>query len=418
MAKKKKKKSNTGSGHIPGAWKFENQKHAGVRHYVFDMIEVGYDEDFIGRGYDILNLVAIVVNLIVSILMTFKDINAVHGELLHSIEYVTIIFFTVDLVLRLWTSSFLYTEMPGWKALLRYCISFNGIVDILSCIPYYLPVIFPGGAVAFRLFRVLRIFRLFRINAYSDSLNVVIEVVRSKAQQLLSSMFIIFLLMLAASLCMYSVENAAQPDVFDNALSGIWWASSSILTVGYGDIYPITPVGKILGTIIAFLGVGLTAIPTGIISAGFVEQYGRLQRIGNGADQLMQFIRVELDANDSWIGMKIADIKLPNDMMVAAVSRNEEVIVPRGDLELCRGDVMVIAAEPFLKELNVVLHETLIDDGHEWKDMMIKDLDISRQTFIVAVHRRGKSLIPGGTLKLRTGDTVVLYEKNGKKTLS
>ena len=93
-------------------------------------------------------------------------------------------------------------------------------------------------------------------------------------------------------------------------------------------------------------------------------------------------------------------------------------MVPRGDLVLCRGDVMVIAAEPFVKELNVVLHETLIDDGHEWKDMMIKDLDISRQTFIVAVHRRGKSLIPGGTLKLRTGDTVVLYEKNGKKTLS
>ena len=411
MAKKRKKKANMGSGRIPGAWKIENQKHARVRHYVFDMIEVGYDEDFVGRGYDILNLVAIVVNLIVSILMTFKDINAEYGELLHSIEYVTIIFFTVDLILRLWTSSFLYTEMPSWKALLKYCVSFNGIVDILSCVPYYLPVLFPGGAVAFRLFRVLRIFRLFRINAYSDSLNVVIEVVRSKAQQLLSSMFVIFLLMLAASLCMYSVENAAQPDVFDNALSGIWWASSSILTVGYGDIYPITPVGKILGTIIAFLGVGLTAIPTGIISAGFVEQYGRLQRIGNGTDQLMQFIRVELDAKDSWIGMKIADIKLPNDMMVAAVSRNEEVIVPRGDLELCRGDIMVIAAEPFVKELNVVLHETVIDEGHEWKDMMIKDLDISRQTFIVAVHRRGKSVIPSGSLKLRAGDTVVLYEK-------
>ena len=79
---------------------------------------------------------------------------------------------------------------------------------------------------------------------------------------------------------------------------------------------------------------------------------------------------------------------------------------------------MVLAAEPYVKELNVTLHEKIIDDGHEWKDMMIKDLDISRQTFIVAVHRRGKSLIPGGTLKLRAGDTVVLYEKNGKKSKS
>ena len=119
MAKKRKKKLNNNGGRIPGSWKIENRKHARVRHYVFDMIEVGYDEDFVGRGYDILNLVAIVVNLAVSILMTFKEINVAHGDLLRSIEYVTIIFFTVDLVLRLWTSSFLYTEMPGWKALLR-----------------------------------------------------------------------------------------------------------------------------------------------------------------------------------------------------------------------------------------------------------------------------------------------------------
>lgn len=416
MAVNKKQERREAEKVFPGAWKNEPQKHACIRNYVFDMIEVGYDEDIVGRGYDILNLVAILINLAVSVLMTFKEIDATYGGLLRHIEQGTIIFFTIDLILRLWTSSFLFPEKTGGRALLRYCISFSGIIDILSCVPYYLPVLFPGGAVAFRLFRVLRIFRLFRINAYYDSLNVVTEVLKSKAQQLLSSMFIIFLLMLAASLCMYSVENPAQPEVFDNALSGIWWASSSILTVGYGDIYPITPEGKILGTIIAFLGVGLTAIPTGIISAGFVEQFGKLQSLGRNAEKLMQFVRVELDGDDSWIGMKIADIRLPNDMMVAAVSRNEHVVVPRGNLELQRGDVLVIAAEPYVKGLNIVLREIVIDDEHEWRDTQIKDLDISRQTFIVAVHRRGKSVIPNGKLKLRAGDTVVLYEKNGKKS--
>ena len=85
--------------------------------------------------------------------------------------------------------------------------------------------------------------------------------------------------MLASSLCMYSLEHEAQPDVFTNAFSGIWWAASTLLTVGYGDIYPITTLGKMFGIFITFLGVGMVAIPTGIISAGFVDQYSRIKRM-------------------------------------------------------------------------------------------------------------------------------------------
>lgn len=119
------------------------------------------------------------------------------------------------------------------------------------------------------MLRIIRIFRLFRINAYYDSLNVITEVIVGKKQQLLSSVFIILILMISSSLCMYSLENKAQPEVFTNAFSGIWWAASTLLTVGYGDIYPVTTMGKIFGIFIAFLGVGMVAIPTGIISAGF-----------------------------------------------------------------------------------------------------------------------------------------------------
>ena len=107
---------------------------------------------------------------------------------------------------------------------------------MLSFIPYYMPFFFPSGAVAFRMLRIIRIFRLFRINAYYDSLNVITEVIVGKKQQLLSSVFIILILMLSSSLCMYSLENKAQPEVFTNAFSGIWWAASTLLTVGYGDI--------------------------------------------------------------------------------------------------------------------------------------------------------------------------------------
>lgn len=177
--------------------------------------------------------------------------------------------------------------MKEWQAICKYLFSFSGLIDLLSFLPYYLPFFFPSGAVAFRIFRVVRIFRLFRINAYYDSLNVITQVLTSKAQQLLSSVFIILVLMTASSLCMYSLEHDAQPEVFSNAFSGIWWSVSTLLTVGYGDIYPITTMGKIFGIFITFLGMGMVAIPTGIIFAGFVDRTPASNASATGAQRRM-----------------------------------------------------------------------------------------------------------------------------------
>ena len=248
-----------------------------IQDRIYRTVEIGYTLDTVSRAYDIVSVVMILVNLIASIAYTFDSMEMKYGPLLLSVEAITVAFFAVDYVLRILSAPAADRGKPKGKMILQYMLSFNGIVDLLSFLPYYLPVFFPAGAVAFRMFRVIRIFRLFRINAYYDSLNVITSVLNSKKQQLMSSVFIIIILMLASSLCMYSVENKAQPDVFSNAFSGIWWATSTLLTVGYGDIYPITTAGKILGILISFLGVGMVAIPTGIISAGFVEQYTKAQ---------------------------------------------------------------------------------------------------------------------------------------------
>ena len=168
-----------------------------------------------------------------------------------------------------------------------------------------------------RVLRIIRIFRLFRINHYYDSLNVISEVLKSRKQQLVSSVFIIVMLMIASSLCMYSLEHEAQPEVFTNAFSGIWWAASTLLTVGYGDIYPVTMLGKLFGIFIAFLGVEMVAIPTGIISAGFVEQYSEIKKRSKiGYEENMHFINVPIAANDPWVGKRIADLDMPNGKMV------------------------------------------------------------------------------------------------------
>lgn len=138
-------------------------------------------------------------------------------------------FFAVDYVLRIWTAKFQFKGEKEFHAIGKYVCSTEGIIDLISFLPEYLPFFFPSGGVAFRMVRLIRIFRLFRINRYYDSLNVISEVLKSRKQQLISSVFIILMLMIASSLCMYSLEHEAQPEVFSNAFSGIWWAASTLL---------------------------------------------------------------------------------------------------------------------------------------------------------------------------------------------
>lgn len=377
---------------------------------IFQIIEVGYDLDFLSRAYDLINVLAILLNLAVSILYTFDSIRGQYGALMTVIEAVTVVFFAIDYFLRAWTADILYSELPKGKAHRRYIFSFMGIVDLLSFLPYFLPVFFPAGTVAFRMIRIVRIFRLFRINAYYDSLSVITEVIVSKSQQLISSVFIILVLMLASSLCMYSLEHEAQPEVFTNAFSGIWWATSTLLTVGYGDIYPITTMGKLFGIFISFLGVGMVAIPTGIISAGFVNQYTNIKRrteYGHEVD--MNFIKVHVERNDLWVGKRVADLDMPVGVIIAVIKRKEEIIIPRGDVTIQANDVVVLGAEVYEKDDSIKLKEIVLQKENPWVGMRIRDLNISRQSIIVLVKRRNKSLIPNGNMLLHVGDNIFLY---------
>ena len=389
------------------------------RKRAFEIIEIGDTYDYPSRTYDFINAMAIVVNLVVSVMDTFDNLQTRWGGVLTTIEAATVAFFFVDYLLRLWTAKFLYPGMPEYRSVLKYIFSFNGIVDLFSFLPYYLPVFFPSGTVAFRMFRVIRIFRLFRMNAYYDSLNVISEGIASKRQQLFSSVFIILILMLASSLCMYSLEHDAQPEVFTNAFSGIWWAVSTLLTIGYGDIYPITGMGKLFSIILTFLGVGMVAIPTGIISAGFVDQYSRIKQISEYAnEESVRFIKIHLTQADRWAGQTIKDIGLPYGVIVAAIQRKGKIIVPRGNVTLWADDTLVLGAESFQDNSHIDLKEVELRAYHPWNGHCIRDLDISRQTFIVLVKRNGKILIPKGDLMLHVGDRVVLYTQKYMSSVS
>ena len=352
------------------------------RRRLYEIVEVGAGDDRISRCYDLVSALMIVL------------------------------FFTVDYVLRLITARYQYPGRSEKKALASYVLSFSGLVDLFSFLPYYLPFFFPAGVIAFRMIRVVRIFRLFRINAYYDSLNVITEVLKSKKQQLLSSVFIIATLMLGSSLCMYSLEHETQPEVFKNAFSGIWWSASTLLTVGYGDIYPITPLGKFFSICITFLGVGMVAIPTGIISAGFVEQYTQFALLGDSSkDETRSFLSIELIPEDSWTAKAIRELKLPAGLLIAIVRRGKDSIVPHGDLVLEAGDIVVLGAEPLQGMDEMELREMTISSRHKWKDKAIRDLDLSRQAFIVMVKRDDKKIVPRGSTVLQEGDCEYMDKK-------
>ena len=315
-----------------------------LRKRIFNIVEIGSGEDVPSIIFDRFIVVVIGINLFVTLAQTFEQMDP-YMPVLNALELITILIFIVEYILRIWTADYLYPEEPvRWKCRLKFILSAYGLIDLFAIVPYFLPIIFPAGAVAFRIFRVIRIFRLFKINSRYDAYNVITKVLKDKKNQLISSMCMIMILMLASSLCMYSLEHEAQPENFKNAFSGIWWSVSTLLTVGYGDIYPVTVAGKIMAIISSFLGVGMVAVPTGIISAGFVEQYTEMKVMGDlPEDGGLKYVTSRIKKDSEWEGMGMNEVRLMPDMVPVMVIRGEDKLPAAPELKLEEDDLVIIA---------------------------------------------------------------------------
>lgn len=241
-----------------------------IKNRTFEILEIAKPHDIMSRIFDISIIALIALNTLMVIIETF-EISHSFQIFIRFFETVSVIIFTAEYILRVWTSDLLYPEQKPLKARIRYIVSFMALIDFFAILPFYLPYLIPFDLRVLRTFRIIRIFRLFKVNRYTNSLTTIGSVIKNKAHQLISSMLVVSIMIIIASIIMYNVEHEAQPEVFRNAFSGIWWAIATLTTVGYGDIFPITPLGKIISAIIAILGIGLVAVPTGIISAGFME---------------------------------------------------------------------------------------------------------------------------------------------------
>lgn len=241
-----------------------------LKQRIFQTIEPAEDGDLISKVFDLVIIGLIVVNISMVIAETFTLPEKVKN-VFSVLEVVSVAVFSLEYALRVWTANLLRPELTPAKARLRYVFSFMALMDLLAILPFYVPFIIPVDLRVLRTLRVTRLLRLFKVNRYTSALTTIGKVFKRKGAQLVASMFIVALLMLIAAVLMYNIENAAQPNTFRNAFDALWWAIATLTTIGYGDIYPITVGGKILSSVIAILGIGLIAVPTGIISAGFME---------------------------------------------------------------------------------------------------------------------------------------------------
>lgn len=378
---------------------------------IFEVIQIGNNEDIPSRLFDIFISVTIILNVVTLFLETFEKMEPYY-DLFHIAEIITMGIFLAEYILRIWTAEFLYPQYSRRRAVWRFLISYDGIVDLLTILPFF----FLSGFVVFRILRVVRIFHLFRINSQYDSFHVITTVLNEKKDQIVSSVFIVLVLMLASSLCMYSAEHEAQPEQFQNAFSGVWWSISTLLTIGYGDIYPTTLLGKFMGGVVGLLGVGFVAIPTGIISAGFVEQYTKLKTMSAYAEEMdVRFVSLFIDEKHAWKDMAVKNLLIPSGLILAIIIRDKDTVIPKGDTVIRHGDRLVLGAEVFRYEHEIKLREIIVKENHDWIGRQIKDLDISRQTLIVMIKRKNRVIIPEGSTVIKQGDSIILYSKNNIK---
>ncbi|MFD2571671.1 ion transporter [Spirosoma soli] len=224
----------------------------------------------ISLAFNLTLITIITLNAIAIVLHTVPEYNRRFARLFYNFELFSVCFFTVEYLLRIWVCVEQEKYRHWFWGRVRYVFSASAIIDFLAIFPFYFSLFATDLAIV-RILRLFRIFRLFRISRYSHAFRLIQNVVVDKKEELILSMtFVIFMLIIVSSV-MYYVEHAAQPDKFTSIPATMWWGVSAMTTVGYGDIHPITPLGKLLGGIAAIMGIGLFALPTGILVSSFNE---------------------------------------------------------------------------------------------------------------------------------------------------
>jgi len=243
-----------------------------ARRYVYELLHSreidNKTEYYIRMGIAIL----IAINIVAIILETVPAVDESMGRFFHGLEIFSVVVFSAEYLLRLWSAVEIGKYSHPIFGRIRYIFSFFALVDLLAILPFYLHSVVRLDLRFIRGLRLMRLLRLLKLGRYSESLGMLMRVFRSKSDDIFVSTFIILLILLLSSSLMFFLEHEAQPKAFPHIPAALWWGVATLTTVGYGDIYPVTVIGKLCASVIALLGIGLVALPSGLLVAGFIEE--------------------------------------------------------------------------------------------------------------------------------------------------
>ncbi|MDH7569498.1 MAG: ion transporter [Armatimonadota bacterium] len=248
-----------------------------VMRWVSQVLDISPDPESRGDALRAFLMALILLNVLAVALETVEGLHARYGGLFDAFELFSVIVFTVEYLLRLWVCvcepRFRH---PLWGRL-RFALTPMALVDLAAILPFYLPMVVSD----LRFLRVARLFRLARLlkmGRYSEAMQTLAVVINSRREGLLVTGFTLAILCVLASGLIYFAEHDAQPAAFSSIPQSMWWTVVTLTTVGYGDVYPITPLGRLLAAVIAILGIGMFALPAGLLASGFIEEVQRQRR--------------------------------------------------------------------------------------------------------------------------------------------
>ena len=225
---------------------------------------INYNKYFIKFIYTL-----IVLNIVALILESYEELNVQYSVFFYYFEVFSVVIFTIEYFIRIWVSD---KTKEDKKERLNFAFSTLGIIDLIAILPFYLPFIFPIDLRIVRILRLFRLLRIFKLGRYSKSLKTIRYILKETKSELSITVFVTFVLMILSSTLMYYIEHDDQPEQFASIGDSFWWSIATLTTVGYGDVYPVTGLGKLLSGIIALIGIGFVALPTGIISSAFIDK--------------------------------------------------------------------------------------------------------------------------------------------------
>ena len=230
------------------------------------------------RIFEFIIVTLIILNVVAIGLDTLRDLGPGMDFVLRIFEYFSITVFSIEYLLRIYIADLTHPAKTKLRSVLRFMFSFFGLIDLAAILPFYVPFIIKADMRFLRILRLIRFMRIFKLSRYNYTLQLIWDVVREKKSEFIMTIFISILMLLVSAFVMYYVEGPYQPDKFKNIFAALWWAVGTLTPIGYGGFEPISTTGKVISSIVALLGIGLIALPTGILSAGFTEKLSQRDR--------------------------------------------------------------------------------------------------------------------------------------------